>query len=276
MRSYRFHFSIRFALLGVALWASVLGAIRWDYVARVEAHRRERQALSKLPQPQGLATRRVVPFWLKPFLTQGQISVFDRVTEIDLRTSLLSGPDVQLLSDVTHLRRLTLGDNDLSGASLAFLVRLRNIEELDLRLTQMTDATLQTLPELHNLRVLVLADNRITGAGLSCLERTPNVEEPDVSYNNAIGPEAVHCLAPLRGLKRLFLRGTRVTSEEVKSISQLPKLEILDLCSTRVSDEAIPILIGCRALKAVGLDGSLVTDEGRTRLQTARPAIKIW
>ena len=68
-----------------------------------------------------------------------------------------SDDDLRLLSQLKHLRRLSLAGVAVNDRYLKKLGQLKNLEELDLHATAITDAGLEQLPVFPNLKRIYLA-----------------------------------------------------------------------------------------------------------------------
>ena len=167
------------------------------------------------------------------------------ITELDLSLSQVN--DLQLLKELTNLRKLELGGTPASD--LTPLKSLRSIEWLVLQGTQVNN--LEPLRTLTTLRKLYLNNTQVNDLEpLSALTRmrrlylngTPidNVEPLDTLIDLEtldISNTAVADIRPLRklnGLTRLDLRSTQVA--RIDSLSELTNLRELYIGNTQVND----------------------------------------
>ena len=86
------------------------------------------------------------------------------VTGIDLNSAWMTGTLPYDLVELTHLKRLSLSDNNLKGVVPAWLSELRNLEYLDLSLNFLSGFIPSTLSKLSRLTMLDLGDNRLGGS----------------------------------------------------------------------------------------------------------------
>jgi internalin A len=69
-------------------------------------------------------------------------------------------------------------------------------------------------------------------------------------------------LAPLKGLRELYLDHTPVTDEGLKELASLRSLQTLGLWNTQVSDAGLKELAPLKELQKLYLDGTQVSDAG--------------
>lgn len=82
-----------------------------------------------------------------------------------------SDDDLRLLSQLKHLRRLSLAGIAVNDRYLKKLGQLKNLEELDLHATAITDGGLEQLPIFPNLKRIYLAKTATTHGGIRKLRR---------------------------------------------------------------------------------------------------------
>lgn len=77
-------------------------------------------------------------------------------------------------------------------------------------------------------------------------------------------------LQPLTDMRVLDLRGTRITDESLRWLSERdwPKLRRLDLSATRITDAGMPFLGKLIQLENLNLDGVSITDSGVSHLKS--------
>ena len=68
------------------------------------------------------------------------------------------------------------------------------------------------------------------------------------------------CISGLEGLEELNLNATTITGEEFRHLSELSKLRVLDLGSTRNASAGLKSLIGLSGLKVLRLSNTDVSD----------------
>ena len=139
---------------------------------------------------------------LKKFIRAGILGLMASRTTGDVtrwRGEADDGPLSEFLTSRPGIRRLTLGGSDAADAQVALLSGLKNLEELDLSHTGITDAGLEHLATLGKLRSLCLNGTDCSGDGLMRLVRPGG----------------------LKGLREIYLYGTRVTGDDVDGFKRL-------------------------------------------------------
>jgi hypothetical protein len=113
--------------------------------------------------------------WLRRLV--GEEELFKTLIEVGFVGHQTTDAGLVHLKGLTQLRRLYLGDNDVSDAGLVHLRGLTNLKLLNLRGTQVTDAGLPHLGGLTQLQYLNLSGTQVTAAGVAQLKRTlPNCQ----------------------------------------------------------------------------------------------------
>lgn len=90
-----------------------------------------------------------------------------------------------------------------------------------------------------------------------------------------ITDEALKVVAPMRGLRRLDLRATAITTEGIALLKDLPQLHDLILSQTKLADPAADLLISMPQLKRVYLWKSGLSDAAIARLRDQRPDLLV-
>jgi hypothetical protein len=128
---------------------------------------------------------------------------------------------------IDHIAALELRRTDVNEADLVVLAGMKSLQFLDLsRNPSVTDAGIAGLAGLENLRYLNLTDTRVTGTGLK--DR-----------------------ADMVSLEQLRLKDCPVTDESLVVIPRFPKLTLLHLGGTQVSDTGLMGLVGWHSLQQV-------------------------
>ncbi len=77
----------------------------------------------------------------------------------------------EALKGLKSLRRLDLGNTEITDAGLKVVKELKGLRELDLQATKVTDAGAKELTGLKNLKLLNVFATKVTDAGAAELER---------------------------------------------------------------------------------------------------------
>ncbi len=156
------------------------------------------------------------------------------VTEIPSLTSVefgtqLTGKGLEALNGCEHLTEISLIGCDLvSDGDFQHLQQLPNLNQLSVEPCQLNDDTITLIASLASLKRLAVRDVSNSGvldvAGLVAACRS--LDDLDLSYS-ALTLDTCQPLQNLSSLKRLGVRGTGLTREEIVQLSlQLPHCQI--------------------------------------------------
>jgi Leucine-rich repeat (LRR) protein len=189
-----------------------------------------------------------------------------------------------------HLKRLDLRGTRISDGTIEVVSGLTGIEALDIAQTEVTDIGLENLITLVNLRELAVGRGRLSNVGLVVLRMLPTLTSLDLSGARPTPPdtpagrgegsdipeETLKAIEELKELRTVYLGYSAITSDGLRTLSSLEKVEKLGLqgCS-RVDDAALAELARWKSLKYVDLQEDPVTEKGLAGLRKARPGIKI-
>jgi hypothetical protein len=114
--------------------------------------------------------------------------------------------------------------------------------------------------EIRVYRAAVQLMNDCGFAGFRVTEKT--VAELSIRPNGWIpaGDWVLSYIAPLKGLKRLWLRGCDVSAEALENLQDHDQLEWLDLSSTNLDDEGLSRLTRLKSLRGVNFTNTRLTD----------------
>ena len=186
------------------------------------------------------------------------------LTRIDLPRSRVTAEGLAHLAELPKLTHLTLAEMTANDAALASLASLGRLEHLQLSGTLEAPA----MPGLGDLGALVVLrldfkglDDQV-GAELTKLE---SLEELYVAGSN-LSDDGLRSMASLKQLRVLDLSRTRVTNRGLEHLANLSQLEVLMLGNTDVVDDGIAHLRGLSRLRELRLEHTLVTDAGLQHL----------
>ncbi len=111
---------------------------------------------------------------------------------------------------------------------------------------------------------LVKEASRVSGTEALWLHGTP------------LNDDQLKSLVNRRSLKELAIAGTDITDAGLESLVKCSNLKVLDLRLTGVTDEGIDTLAKIESLERVDFRHSRVTPLGAAKLQAALPNVRIW
>lgn len=145
--------------------------------------------------------------------------------------------------------------------------RVGRITGVDLRASWVTDSDLSQLAALPHLTHLDLSLTRITDHGLQQLKKAPGIVELNLYYAEQITDEGMAAVKGWKKLKRLNLRGTKVTDTTLEHLSNVTTLEFLDVGFAQITDVGLDHLTSLPNLKELVISGNKLTDTGLQALR---------
>jgi hypothetical protein len=145
--------------------------------------------------------------------------------------------------------------------------RAGRITGADLRASWVTDSDLPKLAELPHLTHLDLSLTRITDHGLQQLKSAPGIVELNLYYAEQITDEGMAAVKGWKKLKRLNLRGTKITDTTLEHLSNVMTLESLDIGFAQITDVGLDRLTPLTNLKELVVGGNKLTDTGLQALR---------
>ena len=161
-----------------------------------------------------------------------------RVTELDLSDSQLTGAIPTELGDLANLEVLALSSNQLTGAIPASLGDLANLQGLSLWGNRLAGPIPASLGSLTNLQLLILSQNQLTGPIPASLGDLPSLAWLYLSENQLTGAIPTE-LGSLINLQELYLSSNQLTGPIPTELGRLANLEELYLWGNQLID-AIP------------------------------------
>ena len=188
-----------------------------------------------------------------------------RVTELNLYGSQLTGAIPSELGNLTNLRALLLSNNQLSGPIPGALGGLSNLEALDLWGNELTGAIPAELGRLARLRSLSLGENELTGPIPVWLENLSNLLSLSLGGNTLTGPIPVE-LGKLSNLRTLSLAGNSLNGPIPTELGNLSNLKELYLSQNQLSGEVPTWIDDLANLYVLSLEGNALTGAIPTEL----------
>ncbi len=131
--------------------------------------------------------------------------------------------------------------------------RAGNIVAVDLRGSWVYDSQLIDLARLPHLEKLDLSHTRISDEGMVYLRPAPEITDLNLYYAEQITDQGMSAIKDWKHLKRLNLRGTRISDGTLEIVSHLTGLEALDIANAPVTDNGLDSLMTLINLKELSL-----------------------
>ena len=149
------------------------------------------------------------------------------------------------------------------------------ITGVDLRSSWVTDSDMPLLAQLPHLSYLDLSMTRITDRGLQQLKSAPAIVDLNLYYAEQITDEGLAAIKGWKRLKKLNVRGTRITDTTLEHAASVPTLEVLDVGYAQVTDVGLDHLASLTNLKELALGGNKLTDAGLQSLRYLTSLIRL-
>ena len=150
----------------------------------------------------------------------------------------------------------------------AVILLLAMYTEVNLRSSWIADADLAAIAKDAAVTVLDLSHTRITDVGFRELKALRNVERVELFYAEQIGDGALVVMKDWPKLRRLNVRGTKVTDAGVAQLANHPALESLDVGFSLFTDGGFEPLTTMPNLRELYAGGNKVTDSGVNMLRS--------
>jgi len=115
------------------------------------------------------------------------------------------------------------------------------------------------LAELPHLETLDLSHPRINDEGLLRLKPAPKIRDLSLFYAEWLTDQGMTAIRDWKHLKRLNVRGTRISDGTLELIGKITGLEALDIAHTSVTDNGLEHLITLVHLKELALGRGRLT-----------------
>jgi Leucine-rich repeat (LRR) protein len=135
-----------------------------------------------------------------------------------------------------------------------------NLVAVNLRGSWVNDLELTNLLRLPYLEKLDLSHTRISDEGMLLLKTAPKISDLNLYYAELITDQGMAAIKDWKHLKRLNVRGTRVSDGTLEVVSHLTQLEALDIANTPVTDNGFDYLITLTRLKELSLGRRRLSD----------------
>jgi Leucine-rich repeat (LRR) protein len=145
--------------------------------------------------------------------------------------------------------------------------RQGQIVTVNLRSGWVSDSDIAALAALPALSHLDLSLTRISDHGLRELKGAPTITDLNLCYAELITDEGLLAVRGWHHLKRLNLRGTKITDMTLQHLSGMSTLESLDIGFVQVTDVGLDQLTSLPNLTELMLGGNKLSDVGLQSLR---------
>jgi internalin A len=145
--------------------------------------------------------------------------------------------------------------------------RMGRITGVDLRSSWVTDSDLYRLVDLPHLTHLDLSLTRITDHGMQQLKNAPGIVDLNLYYAEQITDEGMAAVRGWKKLRRVNLRGTKITDTTLEHLANVTTLESLDAGFAQITDVGLDRLTPLVRLKELVIGGNKLTDAGLQSLR---------
>jgi internalin A len=141
------------------------------------------------------------------------------------------------------------------------------ITGVDLRATWVTDTDLRKLSRYPGLTYLDLSLTHITDQGMQEIKNLTGVVELNLCFAEYVTDEGLAAIKGWKKLRRLNLRGTKISDTTLEHISGLTTLESLNASSAMVTDVGLERLSSLTNLRELSIGGNELGDAGLQALR---------
>jgi len=130
---------------------------------------------------------------------------------------------------------------------------------VDLRASWITDSDMPAMARMPDLKRLDLSLTRISDRGLRALKTAQGIEELNLYFAEQVGDEGAAVLRNWKHLRRLNLRGTKVTDSTLEMLAGVTAIEWLDIGWAQITDTGLDHLSALTNLRWLTMGGNKLT-----------------
>jgi hypothetical protein len=138
---------------------------------------------------------------------------------------------------------------------------------VDLRGTWVTDTDLRKLARYPELTHLDLSLTHITDQGMQEIKKLTGISELNLCFAEYVTDEGLGAIKGWKQLRRLNLRGTKISDTTLEHLSGITTLESLNVSSAMVTDVGLERLSKLTNLKELSIGGNELGDAGLQALR---------
>ncbi len=153
-------------------------------------------------------------------------------------------------------------EKNVDESDLVYLNNIRNINVFRMSRGLITEKVVESLKSQKKLEILSLEDTNLTDKGLQeiCLNH-PNLERLFLN-NTPVTSEGLKYIGRLQKLQVLELRATKIDDDGIKYLSEMNNIGTLELSNTDITDKSIPYLMNFKKLGLMYIVHTKITKEG--------------
>lgn len=198
----------------------------------------------------------------------GEFTHLTELRELSLMAKVgIEDRHLKCLRSMPNLERLYLR-GEITDAGLDYLIRLSQLRRLSLDETMITNAGLQQLTQLDRLEYISVIGTQVTCEGLVILKEFPALKGVSISPRGVTAQNLAH-VRQCDHLEALGLFGSSMIDDRgVEEISKISSLKSLQIYGAKTSNQGIKSLSNLPLLEDLQLIGhtGLVTSEGLIEL----------
>jgi len=136
------------------------------------------------------------------------------------------------------------------------------ITGIDLRSSWVTDSDLAEVAKIPGVKTLDLSLSRVTDRGMRALRGADGIVDLNLYFAEQVTDEGMAVIKGWKHLKRLNVRGTKITDTTLEFVASIPTLESLDIGYAEVTDVGLDRLTSMQSLRELTIGGNKLTDAG--------------
>jgi hypothetical protein len=175
-----------------------------------------------------------------------------RECEISLERDVTANPDRV---------EATFEQLNLSEKGIKQIARLSKLQNVNFTGSTIKDEWLKHLEKLP-LNNLNLTATDITSKGLQSVARMKRMEKLVLEELPDIDDESIEILKPLGQLRKIHLKGSKITARGIRALSAFPLLTDVHTCNSDANNDFLLALSQLKGLEEVKLDQSQLAAEG--------------
>lgn len=149
------------------------------------------------------------------------------------------------------------------------------LDSLCLGQTNVTNAGLKQLSKQRQLEWLDLAKLPVRKSGLEFIATTTSLRQVSFDQCPHVDDAVLEIVKQNRDLEELDLTATAITDEGFAALAGLPKLQVLWIGKTQLTDASVPILVSLPALTTLDCAGTSISSQGRESILAQNSRLKI-